>query len=252
MNCKYPNPEEIRQLLLLWKEAFGEYDGFWELFLETGCLPDHCRCITENGQVTAGLSWFDCSCGDEKIAYVYAVVTNPSHRGKGLCRKLMEDVHALLKTKGYASILLVPAEEGLRKMYRKLGYADCTTVSELDCTAGETAAEIRNISPEEYARLRRKLLPEKGVLQEGKNLSFLAAQARLFAGEDFLLAAYLESDRLHGMELLGNPAAAPGILRALGCKSGAFQIPGKGRPYAMLHKLKEDAAIPRYFGLAFE
>ena len=82
MNCKYPNPEEIRQLLLLWKEAFGEYDGFWELFLETGCLPDHCRCITENGQVTAGLSWFDCSCGEEKIAYVYAVVTNPSHRGK--------------------------------------------------------------------------------------------------------------------------------------------------------------------------
>ena len=113
MNCKYPNPEEIRQLLLLWKEAFGEYDGFWELFLETGCLPDHCRCITENGQVTAGLSWFDCSCGEEKIAYVYAVVTNPAHRGKGLCRKLMEDVHALLKTKGYAGILLVPAEEGI-------------------------------------------------------------------------------------------------------------------------------------------
>ena len=81
---------------------------------------------------------------------------------------------------------------------------------------------------------------------------FLAAQAQLFAGEDFLLAAYLENDRLQGMELLGNTGATPGILRALGCKTGTFQIPGKDRPYAMLHKLKENAAIPQYFGLAFE
>ena len=252
MNCKHPDSRETQQLLKLWKAVFGEYNGFWELFLDTGYQPDHCCCMVENGRVTAGLYWFDCSCGNDKIAYVYAVVTDPAHRGKGLCRKLMADVHALLLDRGYASVMLVPAEKGLREMYRKMGYDDCTTVSELDCTAGETAAEVRCIDAEEYARLRRKLLPEKGVVQEGENLSFLAAQARLFAGEDFLLAAYLENDQLQGMELLGNPATAPGILRALGCKTGKFQIPGKDRPYAMLHKLKEDTAIPRYFGLAFE
>ena len=114
------------------------------------------------------------------------------------------------------------------------------------------APEENTIDAEEYARLRREYLPEMGVLQEGKNLSFLAAQAQLFTGADFLLAAYLENDRLQGMELLGNTAAAPGILRALGCKTGTFQIPGKDRPYAMLHKLKEHAVIPQYFGLAFE
>ena len=252
MNCKQPDKAEIRQLLQLWKAVFGEYDGFWELFLDTGFQPDHCRCLAENGQVTAGLSWFDCSCGKDKIAYVYAVVTDPSHRGKGLCRKLMADVHSLLQQQDYAGVMLVPAESGLREMYRKMGYDECTTVSELVCTVGETAAEIRTIDAEKYARLRREYLPEMGVLQEGKNLLFLAAQAQLFAGRDFLLAAYLEDDQLHGMELLGNTAAAPGILRALGCKTGRFQIPGKDRPYAMLHKLKEDAGIPQYFGLAFE
>ena len=252
MNCKYPDSRETQQLLRLWKDVFGEYDGFWELFLETGYLPDHCRCMVENGQVTAGLAWFDCSCGEDRIAYVYAVVTDPAHRGKGLCRKLMADVHALLQQQGYASVMLVPAEQGLREMYRKMGYENATTVSELVCTAGETAADVRNLSPEEYARLRRELLPNNGVLQEGRNLSFLAAQARLFAGDNFLLAAYLENDQLHGMELLGNVAAAPGILRALGCETGKFQIPGKDRPYAMLHKLKKDAVIPQYFGLAFE
>ena len=252
MNFEHPGPEQIRQLLQLWKEVFGEYDGFWELFLETGFQPDHCRCITENGQVAAGLYWFDCSCNADKIAYIYAVVTDPIHRGRGLCRKLMADVHGILKDRGYASVMLVPADEGLREMYRKMGYDECTTVSELVCTVGESAAEIRTIDAEEYAWLRREYLPEVGVLQEGKNLSFLAAQAQLFTGADFLLAAYLENDRLQGVELLGNTAAAPGILRALGCKTGTFQIPGKDRPYAMLHKLKEDTAIPRYFGLAFE
>lgn len=252
MNCKQPDKAEIQQLLQLWKAVFGEYDGFWELFLETGFQSDHCRCITEEGQVTAGLYWFDCSCGKDKLAYIYAVVTNPAHRGKGLCRKLMADVHSLLTQQGYAAVMLVPAENGLREMYRKMGYDDCTAVSELVCTAGETAAEVRSIGIEEYAKLRREYLPDKGVLQEGKNLLFLAAQAQLFAGRDFLLAAYLEDDQLHGMELLGNTAAAPGILRALGCKTGRFQIPGKDRPYAMLHKLKEDAGIPQYFGLAFE
>lgn len=252
MNCKHPDSRETQQLLKLWKAVFGEYDGFWELFLDTGYQSDHCCCMVESGQVTAGLYWFDCSCGNDKIAYVYAVVTDPAHRGKGLCRKLMADVHALLLDRGYASVMLVPADEGLREMYRKMGYEDCTSVSTISCAAGEISAEIRNTDVEEYAALRREFLPEGSVLQEGIQLPFLAAQAQLFAGRDFLLAAWLEEETLYGMELLGNSDAAPGILRALGCKTGKFQIPGQDRPCAMLHKLKEDAAIPRYFGLAFE
>ena len=252
MNCKHPDSRETQQLLKLWKAVFGEYDGFWELFLDTGYQSDHCCCMVENGQVTAGLYWFDCSCGNDKIAYVYAVVTDPAHRGKGLCRKLMADVHALLLDRGYASVMLVPADEGLREMYRKMGYEDCTSVSTISCAAREISAEIRNTDVEEYAALRREFLPEGSVLQEGIQLPFLAAQAQLFAGRDFLLAAWLEEETLYGMELLGNSDAAPGIIRALGCQTGNFQIPGQDRPYAMLHKLKEDAAIPRYFGLAFE
>jgi len=164
MNFEHPKENHIPQLVKMWKESFGEYDGFWELFLETAFLPDHCRCITENGQAIAGLYWFDCSCGSDRIAYVYAVVTDPRQRGKGLCRKLMEDVHALLKEKGYASVMLVPADEGLREMYRKMGYEDCTTVSQVSCTAGDMAVELRTIGTEEFSQLRRDLLPENSVL----------------------------------------------------------------------------------------
>ena len=252
MTFEYPGKDQIPQLVRLWKEVFGEYDGFWELFLDTAFSPDHCRCITEDGQVMAGLYWFDCSCEGDKIAYIYAVVTDPRHRGKGLCRKLMADVHDLLKDRGYDSVMLVPADEDLREMYRKMGYEDCTRIGSLTCTAGEFPVEIRNVGIIEYADLRRKLLPEKAVLQEGVQLPFLAAQAQLFAGEDFLLAAWLEGNTLHGMELLGNTTAAPGILRALGCETGIFQVPGSDKPFAMIHKIQEQAVIPEYFGFSFD
>lgn len=252
MNFEQPSHEHLPRLVHLWKEAFGEYDGFWELFLDTGYLPDHCRCILENGQPIAGLYWFDCSCCSDKIAYIYAVVTDPDHRGRGLCRKLMADVHVHLKNQGYASAMLVPADEGLREMYRKMGYEDCTTVTELSSRAANQPAEIRVVSPDEYAVLRRKLLPEKSVIQEGMQLPFLAAQTQLFAGSDFLLAAWREEDLLHGMELLGNTAAAPGILRALGCEKGTFQIPGEDKPFAMIHQLHDQAVIPQYFGFSFD
>lgn len=252
MSFEQPSAHHIPQLIKLWKEVFGEYDGFWELFLDTAFQPDHCRCVTENGQVAAGLYWFDCSCGQDKIAYIYAVVTDPAHRGKGLCRRLMTDVHSLLHEQGYDSVMLVPADAGLREMYRKMGYEDCTAISEISCTAGGAAPQIRNVSVEEYAALRRSMLPKAGVLQEGNNLTFLAAQTQLFAGADFLLAAWLEGDTLHGTELLGNVAAAPSILRALGCDNGVFQVPGNDKAFAMIHTLHDGAVIPNYFGFSFD
>ena len=252
MNFEHPNQGHIPQFLKLWKDVFGEHDGFWELFLDIAFQPDHCRCITENGQILAGLYWFDCSCGEDQIAYIYAVVTDPAHRGRGLCRKLMDDVHQLLRDQGYASVMLVPADAGLREMYRKMGYEDCTAISQIACTAADVSVNIREVTTEEYAALRREMLPYGSVLQEGNNLTFLAAQAQLFAGSDFLLAAYLDDDTLHGMELLGNPKSAPGILRALGCEQGKFQIPGTENAFAMIHKLSENAVIPTYLGFSFD
>lgn len=252
MEIDRPSQAQIPQLLALWKAAFGSHNGFWELFLGSGFSPERCRCITLEDQVAASLCWFDCSCQGQRIAYVYAVVTHPGYRGKGLCRELMTQVHTALAALGYQAVLLVPAEEALRSMYRKLGYRDCTSVSEFLCTAAEKGCPARSVGLEEYQQLRRTFLPEKGVLQEGENLDFLAAQAQLFAGEDFLLAAYLEKDTLQGMELLGNRAAAPGIVHSLGCKAGRFRTPGDTIPFAMIHTLTEAAVQPGYFGFAFD
>lgn len=252
MTFEHPAPEQIRQLLQLWKDVFGDWNGFWETFLETGFSPERCRCITEGGQVTAALTWLDCSCDGQKLAYIYAVVTHPAHRGKGLCRRLMEDTHSLLRERSYAAALLVPAEEPLRRMYEGFGYRTCTHVSGFDCEAAASPVALRALGAEEFLRLRRVFLPESAVIQEGANLAFLSRQAQFYTGDGFLLAAYGGEESITAMELLGRKEAAPGIVRALGAKKGSFRCPGEEIPFAMIYPLVTDAALPRYFGFAFD
>lgn len=252
MRIEAPATAQVPQLLRLWKDSFGEYNGFWELFLETAFAPERCRCILDGHQTAASLCWFDTECAGQKMAYLYAVVTDPAHRGRGLCRQLVEDTHKHLAARGYTASLLVPAEEGLRSMYRKMGYETCTAVTEFSCNGAAAPISLRAIGPEAYARLRREYLPEKAVLQEGENLSFLSQQAQFYVGAAFLMAAHTEGDTLRAMEFLGDASAAPAIIASLNCRRGEFRMPGQDKPFAMWHPLAETAAVPAYFGFAFD
>lgn len=247
----YPAHGLEPQLKALWSLAFGDsYEAIGQFF-STAYAPRHCRCVLLDGQAAAALYWLDAQWDGQKLAYLYAVATHPDFRNRGLCRALMADTHELLAELGYDGALLTPAQTPLRRMYAGMGYQDCCSVSELSCAAGAPVA-VRKIGREEYALLRRKLLPEGGVIQEGENLAYLETYAQLCAGEDFLLAAVQEDGKLCGLELLGNTDAAPGILAALGCREGRFRTPGKEIPFAMFRPLKAGARAPSYFGLAFD
>lgn len=247
-----PRADQIPGLRLLWSLAFGDTAAFLDLFFDAAYTPDRCRCITEGEQVVAALYWFDTECDGQKFAYLYAVATHPDFRGRGLCRELVADTHAVLKAQGYAGALLVPQEEGLRKMYAGMGYREATRVSEVFCNAAEEPATIRPIGAEEYAALRRQYLPCGGVIQEGPNLALLDKTAGLYAGEDFLLAAGAEKESLWGMELLGKKEKIPGILRALGFPCGTFRTCGEDKSFAMYLPFWDDTVKPSYFGLAFD
>ncbi|MGN0998347.1 MAG: GNAT family N-acetyltransferase [Faecousia sp.] len=242
---------DIPALRGLWKEAFGDEDAFLDDFFTAAFSPRRMRAITENGQLKAALYWFDCGCRGKKIAYLYAVATAKAFRGRGLCRRLMEDTHHCLRQQGYAGAVLVPGERSLLEMYAGMGYRAFSGISEFLCTAQPGNLALTRISGEDYARLRRGLVPPGSVLQEGENLAFLQTQFDLFAGENLLLAAKKEGNALLCAELLGDSAAAPEILDALGCDRGTFRTPGSGRSFAMYHPFTEDPA-PAYFGLAFD
>ena len=248
----YVPPEWVPALKRLWKAAFGDDDAFLDRFFSTAFAPERCRCIVEAGEVRAALYWFDASCSDQKFAYLYAIATDPAHRNRGLCRQLVENTKEALKARGYAGLLLVPQEEALSQLYERMGFTPCTTVSEFWCAPELPAAAIHKIDAAAYTRSRQLLLPRDSVVQEGENIAFLESQATFYAGPGFLAAVTMDGENLHCFELLGDTAAAPQILTALGLPYGFFRCPGKGKPFAMLCPLTQTCPSPAYFGLAFD
>lgn len=252
MKIDFPVPKQGMELAGLWQEAFGDSLEFIEGFFCTGFSPSRCRCLTVDNKIAAALYWFDMTCNGQRFAYLYAVATAKAHRGQGLCRTLMADTHAHLKLRGYDGVLLVPQTEELRKMYTKMGYSPCTTIREFTCEASETPVALQRIDRDAYSEARRTFLPEGGAVQDEESIAYLEMMAFFYRGDDFLLAARKEGNRLTCPELLGNTSAAPGILAALNCTSGSFRTPGEGTPFAMFLPLEKAAQAPSYFGLAFD
>ncbi len=251
MRIDFPTPEDIPGLRRLWQEAFGDDDAFLDVFFSTAYSPRRCRCIRADGSIAAMLFWFDCRVGQEKLAYLYAVATAESHRGRGLCHALMEDTHRHLAALDYQGAILVPGSEELFRLYAGMGYENATTALEFDAPAG-SPIPLEPLTKAEYARRRAQLLPPGSVIQDGENLDFLAGFASFYGSGTLLWAATVEGDSLHVMELLGDPAAAPGIVAAQGAAAGHFRTPGGKKPFAMYRSLGEYGTVPQYFGLAFD
>lgn len=232
----------------LWQQAFGDPEEALDSFFSVGFSPERFNCVLEEGIPVSALYWFDCSLGGHKFAYLYAIATEASHRGKGLCRRLMTETHEILRKQGYAGAVLVPAEKALFSLYEKLGYRYAATVREFTCKAADTPAALTPIDARQYEKLRPQYLPAGSVLQAGATLDFYATYGQLYAGDDFLLACYVEDDKLYAQEILGNTARCDQILCALGAKTGVFRTPGEEKPFAMYYPLQENCPAPRYLG----
>lgn len=252
MRIESPQASHIPALRVLWQEAFGDEDRFLNDFFTLAFSPTRSRCVFDGTQPVAALYWFDEICREKPMAYLYGVATRRDYRNRGLCRALIADTHRLLAVGGYAGVLLRPASPALAQAYSTMGYKNATTVSRITCTAGTAAIPLCRVNPEEYLRLRNRLLPEGSAMLSESHLPFLETQAFFYGGTDFVLAATVEGNNLTGTELLGNPAVAPGILAALGIPHGEFLTPGGETDYAMFCCLDGQTPPPDYFGLAFE
>ncbi len=240
---------DIPRQIALWQEAFDDPQAVIDRFLHTGFSPDHCHTVCQAGEVVAALYWFDVYYREQKMAYLYAVATAKKHRGKGYCRQLLTQTHAMLKNQGYQAALLVP-EKGLAGMYEKFGYRFCTKADTICCAPEESALELKPLNGQVYTNLRREYLPADGVLQPSC-LAFLESSLELYWGDDFLLAVSVEEGVARG-ELLGNRGKAPAITAALGASQGRFRTPGSGEDLAMICPLCDDVQVPGYFGIVYD
>lgn len=241
----------IPALRELWKASFGDADEYLDVFFDTAFSPERCRCITVGETLACALYILDCEWNGGKLGYIYAVATAEDHRGRGLCRMLMENTEDYMRSKGYTGAILVPGDAGLFCMYEKLGYRVCSKISEFTCEAAEGDLTLRKISPEKYAARRRELMPRGAVTLDGVRLKLLAETAELYAAEGILLAAHTHGDELICHELLGDVTKAGEAVFALGHKKGFFRTVGEARDFAMYKGFCEGEA-PSHFGIAFD
>lgn len=250
MKTDNPSQSLLPSLKRLWKASFGDSDAFIDRFFAVAFAPERCLCIADGDEVLAAAYWFDVTFSQQKGAYVYAVATAEAHRGKGLCRKLMDSIHTHLQTRGYEAVLLVPGNPQLREMYGKMGYVNFGGIREFACIAGDAPLKVKEISAEDFAAARRTRLPAGGVVQEGENLRFLEQFYRFYQGGDCLLAAASTGSELFAAEFWGDAADAPGLLAGLGAQSGVFRTAGQ-EAFGMYHPLGNNCA-PAYFAFAFD
>lgn len=242
------NTDVLCKLKSLWQSAFHEPMEAIDGFFHNAFSPDRCRYLTENGEPVCALYWFDCEYTGGKLAYIYAVATHPQHRGKGLASQLLRQVHAELKAQSYAGTVLKPAE-GLFPFYERLGYATSGYIRRFTVQSGNVPVAAKELSPEEYGRLRRTYLPENGIRQEGITLDYLHTFAKFYACDDALLCVSRAEPVI--FEYLGNPNSAAGILRTLGIQTAEIPTPGEDIPFAMFLPLN-CTKTPGYLGISLE
>lgn len=252
MNIDNPSPHHIPQLKNLWKEAFADSDKTINNFFDTAFSADRCLCTFDGNRVAAVLYWFDCTLDDVPVSYIYAVATDKEYRGKGNCRALMDYTHRYLADKGYRGAVLVPGSEKLFDFYEKMGYNRCSGISRGYCKTAGTSIEVHSLSIAEYEELRRKLLPEHSVIQEGANTEYLSSEYNFYGGESFVFASKITGCKMYSPEYLGNTTCIPGILKALGCDECDYRTPGNDINFAMWIPFVDYTNPPKYFGLAFD
>ena len=235
------------KLRSLWKTVFGDSDAFLDAFFSIAYSSDRCRYLTEGESVVSALYWFDCEYEGGKLAYIYAVATDPNHRGKGLASRLMQQTHAHLKELGYAGAVLKPAK-GLFPFYERLGYQTSGYIHRFTAQAGE-ALPVKELSAVEFGQLRRNYLPANAVSQEGLTLDFLHSFAHFYAFDDALVCATPQEGVI--FEYLGNPNSAPGILGALCITETEIPTIGQEIPCTMFYPLN-CTKIPGYLGITLE
>ncbi len=246
-----PTREMIPELRQLWKAGFGDSDAFLDSFFSLAFAPERCRCVMDGDTLVTAMHWVDQHCDGARMAYLYAMSTDPAQRGRGGCRLLMTHTLHHLRSRGYTCAMLVAATPALLDTYGRMGFDRVLRVHRWEAEAAGAPATLTPLTPGEYFRRRRSFLPRHAPEPVASAWDFTKTQYAFYAGEGFLAAVQQEGSRLYAPEFLGDPGAAPGVLAALGQSRGTFQAPGTDFLFGLYAMLTE-APEPEFFALAYE
>ncbi len=247
MNIDHPTSAQIPALKKLWLEAFGDPEDYVERFFRLAFQKDHCLCISSRRRLWAALYWLEAGAAPGETAYLYAVATDPAHRGQGCFHRLMATAEDHLKARGYKIIALVPGTDQLWGLYQSLGYVPFSPVRREEIQAGGTGCSLEPLTWQDYAGRRAALLPAGALPQEPVALALMAPEVTFWQGPGFLCIAC--GDRLP--EYLGDPGMLPQAVRALDRERMTVLFPGGGENRGLCKAL-QPSPMPTYLGLPLD
>lgn len=160
-------PEDIPAQRELWKLAFGDSDAYIDNFYNTYYRPERVVVLEEDGVLRSMTAWFDTAFvipgrGEYRAAYLYAVATHPSCRGRGLAAGLLAGADGCFRSLGIPAVTTVPAEPSLHRFFGANGFRECFRTLSGTLRREELlqppSGVLRPASPEEYGQVREQLL----------------------------------------------------------------------------------------------
>lgn len=260
--------KDLPALTALWALCFGDRPedirAFWQGF------PDGVTafCHAEKGQPVAMLcalpaEWTD-DCGEaRRAAYLYAVCTHPSYRGRGLCAALTAEAEQALRQQGVSVAALVPAGESLFRFYERLGYRTVFFHDTYTVDAAQNTARITPIDAAAYRNLREmqlysdflsydeRFLRRQAVISEGSGAGLYRVETEHAV---CCAAAEKRGKLLLLKELLPDvPEAAAALAHHCGCTQTEIRTVGTRTPFGMAKSLDgTPLSSSAYLGLALD
>lgn len=260
MRLRRTNSDDLLQLKSLWALGFGdtqeEIDAFFSL-----AYPDALGfCAQEDGQLLAACYAMPqrivCADGERQAAYVYAVTTHPDFRRRGICAKLLGHAEKELRKRYFDCMLLVPADEPLRRYYEALGFHSQCGTANMTFRAPEGRGVCRESSPQAYAGMRETLLGDVPHVQYSlTELRYQQSMSGLYQLELGMrmgcASAHVEGDALLVEEILPDSTLLPALVKKLPAAVCRVRMAGGTEPFAMC-KWLSDRAQPDDLYLAFD
>ena len=219
----------------LYESAFGSDPKAWNDALFRHVMPEHLRVIREGDRPLSMLFSIPypikTAQGMIEARYLYAVATDPAHRGKGLARQLLQSV----ANEGYP-VFLRPSSQSLFDFYQKAGFSPISPMrTEVGTAANGNAMAFRHLSIEEYLFARAAFLPHPFAVPTPAFLSLGFSLGGAVMLENEFVAFYeRHGDLVWFKEWLGNREFAPRVAAFLGAARYKLRTPDMGgKPFGV-------------------
>ncbi len=215
---RFPVESDYENLKALWQTAFDDTKESLDYFFRNTISPERVLAVFDGRVPVSALYMLESDILNDgksySAYYIYAVCTHPDYRGKGLMKKLFQELFEIAKSRSIDYLFLVPEEEYLFGIYEKLGFKKGFAYSERAVFKkgfiNDREHQIQKLTYKDY----RKILFENSanspvaVLKESTFNSFfnsVSGEVKTAFIENEGYAIYEETDnKLTVFELFGN------------------------------------------------